>query len=303
MTRATGLALCALFATLGCNKPPPDRNEALLMPKPPPPPSPAIPDTLQIPVEIDGKPAQAIDAKSLHTQKPDFQDNEHKAWILASLIGGPADRSDSVFTVVGDSNFRVTMPHPKKPGDLVPVLMLSRRGDIMASMVKPDDPFPAYHGQGRRLERGGDPIPRAAKSVAKIIVSYDANAVASAEGSTSGAIEIRISGKQEAAWTLDKLKAIDLKKYPSGDAARDSWSLRDIVHALASPKARVVAIAGAGRRRLSIDRKLWDDPHETPTLRVNRQGLFKFQWLGDRNKLPAEAELRNVHVLEIEVDP
>jgi hypothetical protein len=27
-------------------------------------------------------------------------------------------------------------------------------------MVAPGDPFPAYHGQGRRLSRPGDPLPR-----------------------------------------------------------------------------------------------------------------------------------------------
>jgi hypothetical protein len=299
-------AISALFILAACKEPKTDRNEAMLMPKPPPPPVAEVPASLHIPVEIDGRAADPIDAKKLGARKADFQDNEHRAWRMADLIGAPADRSDTVFTIVGDSNFRVTMPHPKKAGDLVPVLMLSRRSEITAAMVKPDDPFPAYHGQGRRLERGGDPLPRVAKSVAKILVTYDANAVAStkADGTpqevATPAIEISLDGKPTEAWTLERIKTVETKKVPSGDAARESWSLRDLAHALVGPKARVVAVAGAGHRKLAIDPKAWDDPRETPALRVNRQGLFKFQWVGDRTKLAAEAELRNVHALELE---
>jgi hypothetical protein len=50
--------------------------------------------------------------------------------------------------------------------------MLTRRGDIVALLVDPADPFPSYHGQGRRLGRPGDPMPRIA-GVKKIRVYSD----------------------------------------------------------------------------------------------------------------------------------
>jgi len=40
------------------------------------------------------------------------------------------------------------------------VLFLTRRGEVIVSMIDPKDPFPRYHGQGGRLQRAGDSWPR-----------------------------------------------------------------------------------------------------------------------------------------------
>jgi hypothetical protein len=46
------------------------------------------------------------------------------------------------------------------PDDFQPVLQVSRRGEVVATMVDPKAPFPEYHGRGGRLGRTGDPLPR-----------------------------------------------------------------------------------------------------------------------------------------------
>jgi hypothetical protein len=40
------------------------------------------------------------------------------------------------------------------------VLYLTRRGEMAAAVIDSADPFPDYHGQGGRLRRPGDPLPR-----------------------------------------------------------------------------------------------------------------------------------------------
>lgn len=299
-----GAALLAAVALLtACPKG--DPNDAQLMPKPPPPPVASIPHDLRIPVEIDGKPGPPIQADTLSARKPDFQDQDHRAWLIAPLLGASASREDARITIAGEKDFEITMPSASKDGDLVAVLMLSRRGEMTAALVSPSDPFPPFHGRGRRLNRGGDPLPRVSKSIARIVVTYGATPTQARAEERPQVGEVRplrviAGGKELEPWTVEKLGTVARKGLVSGDAARESWSLRDLVRALVGPDARLVAVAGAGHRRLQIDPKAWADPQKTPTLRVNRQGLFKFQWVGDRNVLPAEAELRNVRVIEVE---
>jgi hypothetical protein len=60
----------------------------------------------------------------------------------------------------------VTFAEPTPEG-LEPVLFLTRRGEVIVAALDPKDPFPKFHGQGGRLHRAGDSMPRVA-SVAKL---------------------------------------------------------------------------------------------------------------------------------------
>ena len=57
------------------------------------------------------------------------------------------------------------------PDGLEPVLFLTRRGDVVVAAVDPKDPFPKYHGQGGRLHRAGDTMPRISP-VAKLAITH-----------------------------------------------------------------------------------------------------------------------------------
>jgi hypothetical protein len=148
--------LFVVFA-LGCQKAS-DANSAKQMPKLPPPPH--VQPTVNVTVEIAGKPAPVIDSQRLSSVKADFEDSERRAWRLSTLLG-PLDEK-SVVAVTGENDVTVQFrraPNEKEPQ---PALLLTRRGELVALLVDPADPFPSYHGQGRRLGRPGDPMPRIA---------------------------------------------------------------------------------------------------------------------------------------------
>ena len=151
------LAGC-LFAAVGCRRSS-DANATHEMPKLAPPPAVTI-APLRIEVEIDGKAAAAIDADKLHATKADFEDADHRAWRLATLIGPAANRPGAVAEVSGDKGVGIVFHAPTKDGDPILVLTETRRGTIAAAVVDPANAFPPYHGQGRRMSRPGDPLPR-----------------------------------------------------------------------------------------------------------------------------------------------
>jgi len=150
---------CLVACGAACTKAS-ESQEGKRMPKPPPPPSAEVESGLRIDVTIDGQPAPPIDAARLATIKPDFEDDERRAWKIATLLGPSAARPGVAFEATGDRGVSVVARPPKGAGDPIPVLTTSRRGEAHFGLVPPDQPFPAYHGQGGRLARPGDPLPR-----------------------------------------------------------------------------------------------------------------------------------------------
>ncbi|HEX8794145.1 MAG TPA: hypothetical protein VF765_24550 [Polyangiaceae bacterium] len=156
--------LCALaLLAAACSKPS-ETTDAKRSPKPPPPVASgvAIPTAVHLDVEIDGAPGTAIDATRLGASKPDFVDDDHRAWRIAALVGPAASRPGAVVAAVSDKGLSLDMPAPNGPKDPVPALSLNRRGEVVVGLVAPDDPFPDYHGRGGRLSRPGDPLPHLA---------------------------------------------------------------------------------------------------------------------------------------------
>jgi hypothetical protein len=161
VTSRVAFACALLVASLvgACTKAS-ESSDAKRMPKPPPGPSAEATVALKIDVEIDGAPMPSLDAAKLNATAPDFKDDEHRAWRLGTLLGGAASRAGATITVTGSKDVAITMKVPNAEGDPMPVLSLNRRGEAMVGLVPADQPFPAYHGQGGRLSRPGDPLPR-----------------------------------------------------------------------------------------------------------------------------------------------
>jgi hypothetical protein len=132
----------------------------------PPPKDVPIPEQLEIAVTVDGEPRPAITAATLRGRKPDFSDVDRKAWRVMTLVA----EAEPAGTVEASSptGVSVKFAHPT-PDGLEPVLFLTRRGEVIVAAVDPKDPFPRYHGQGGRLHRAGDQMPRVAP-VAKLDV-------------------------------------------------------------------------------------------------------------------------------------
>jgi hypothetical protein len=136
-----------------------DEQKGKRTPLTPPPAEVAIPPALSIPVTIDGVAAPPITAERLTTTKADFIDPERQAWKLTTLLP-ELDRPGASVEAHGPSGISMRLEHPATPAALMPILFLTRRGDVVVSVVDPADPFPDYHGQGGRLRRPGDPLPR-----------------------------------------------------------------------------------------------------------------------------------------------
>src|SRR5664279_208982 len=62
--------------------------------------------------------------------------------------------------------------------------------------------------------------------------------------------------------------------------ARDTWSLRELVHGTVGATARVTAVIGglSPSGRQSIDPAAWADSTKTPIVHRTRRGALKFRW-------------------------
>ena len=154
------LVAASLFVALGCQKAS-DSANAKRMPQPPPAPRTRPLPTLTIAVQIGDHAAPPVTAARLAATPPDFQDPERRAWKLSTLLGDAVQPGTQlVFT--GDSTTSLLMQEPAAAADPQPVLMLNRRGELIATVASPKQPFPPYHGEGGRLRRPGDATPHLA---------------------------------------------------------------------------------------------------------------------------------------------
>lgn len=150
MVMVVGLLACS-----ACSKAGEEQQGTKRAPIPPPPQQPAdLPADLSIAVEVDGAPADPVTQKMLAAHPPDFADEERRAWRLSRIL--PAYVEGASVEAVGRDGVSMTMPRPPTLEEPQPVLFVTRRGDIVATVLDPDNPFPDFHGQGGRLRRPGD---------------------------------------------------------------------------------------------------------------------------------------------------
>ncbi|MGE0869121.1 MAG: hypothetical protein AB7P03_11170 [Kofleriaceae bacterium] len=116
------------------------------------------PPDLRIEVKVNGGGHEPITAARLLAARPDFADADRTAWLIQTLIP-EASTPGTVVEAVAPAGVSVKFARPTPEG-LEPVLFLTRRGEVIVSAIDPQDPFPRYHGQGGRLHRAGDSLPR-----------------------------------------------------------------------------------------------------------------------------------------------
>lgn len=152
------LALFLAPATGACAKASPEGDKKQWQESPPPN-AVTIPAGLSIAVEVDGTAGAPITSESLGSTKPDFVDDDHRAWRIPTLV--TAAGMDATVEATSPSGVAVKFALPT-PDGLEPVLFLTRRGEVIVAALDPKNPFPRYHGQGSRLRRPGDSMPRVA---------------------------------------------------------------------------------------------------------------------------------------------
>jgi hypothetical protein len=307
------ISVFALALMLGCSRAS-DSADAKRSPKPPPAAIGVVPAGWHVDVEIDGAPAPPIDAPRLDATKPDFADDEHKAWRVATLVGPAATRAGAVVAAVGDAGIAVEMRTGGTPTEPTPVLSLNRRGEVVVEVISPDDPFPDFHGKGGRLNRPGDPQPRvAAPTKIRIYMAagVDAGVVGTSDGGGAGKgggagaasaappLKVIVTGGPAQSWTTQSFDAVPRFTVHADNSDRDAWSLRDIVTKLVGPKARATAAVDGDGTRAKLDAKQWADATKTPVLRVNRRGMYKIEWVDKDGNMTSDDDVRDVRSLEI----
>lgn len=171
---AAAVVLAAAVAALGsggaCSRAE-EESRGKRAPVAPPPAEAPVPAGLKIPVTVDGVARPPIDAAALAARKPDFADEERRAWKLVALIP-ELDRDGASVEARGTQGAHVRMDRPPGAAGPQPVLFLTRRGEVVATLVDPAQPFPDYHGQGGRLQRRpGDTLPHIAPVVELAVVT------------------------------------------------------------------------------------------------------------------------------------
>jgi hypothetical protein len=159
MTRWLFLGLVVLGCDTG------EANESRRIPKLPPQAQSAV-ALAPIPVSVEGGTDTVVDTALLEKVPPDYSSEDRRAWRFSTLLGGVVG-TGTVVAVTGARGIVLELPEPTPEAE--PVLVVSRRGEVIAAVIEPKDPFPQYHGRGGRLGRRGDPLPRV-DGVTKITV-------------------------------------------------------------------------------------------------------------------------------------
>jgi hypothetical protein len=167
--RARLAVLVVTLALSACSKAG-EESQAKRTPVAPPPVNVEVPDELSIPVEVDGVAATPITRERLAALAPDFADDERRAWKLTRVLGADFERPGAVIHALGPEGVAISMTRPEAEASPQPVLLLTRRGDVIAAVIDPANPFPVYHGHGGRLRRPGDPRPRLLTTVVSLRV-------------------------------------------------------------------------------------------------------------------------------------
>lgn len=79
--------------------------------------------------------------------------------------------------------------------------------------------------------------------------------------------------------------------------ARDTWSLRELVHGSVGPSARVTMVIGETKQ--AIDSAAWADTTKTPIVHRTRRGSLKFRWADASGKWDDAAAVKDVTGLEV----
>ncbi len=280
-----GLSLCLL----ACSKPGED-SDAKRRPIAEPAPGIKLPDTLEVPVEVTGKVVQTLTIADLKEHKPDFVDDERQAWRIDTLLSPETFPSGAIVEAVGADGVGISMRHPSNDKMPLPVLFLTRRGVVVAAALRAEDPFPDYHGQGGRLRRPGDPMPRLLSPLARLRVvlpGAESNSV-DAKPATMENLQIQIGDGVPttiSAKIISELPSSNIKG-TSGEM-RTIWNLHDLAEIAVGDGARVETVVGEQELVLAQDQ--WEDKDKRPVLQSNGRGILKFHWLLIDGSVSADA--------------
>lgn len=248
-----------------------------------------IPAGISIPIGVEGASAPTtLDSAWLTAHAPDFRGAEdQRAWKLSALTPA-ADAPGAIVEVESDGAQTAEL----RPGpSAVVVFTLNKNHELVAKLVDPKEPFPAFHGRGGNRGRGGED--ERVKAVRAIRVKSGG---ATTPGRT---LAVEVEGRAPATWgeaELSKLAPVTVTGRDGETAA--AWSLRDLAKAAGGDGARVDRVTGGGKP-VAIDAAAWNDTSRIPLLRRNARGEIKLDWSsnGARAEGPEAFGVTAIHVI------
>jgi len=246
-----------------------------------------VPAGISIPVTVEGASAGTIDTAWLTAHAPDFRGAEdQRAWKIAALAAA-AEAPGAVIEIESDGaqvNELQTGP------SAVAVVTLNKNDELVAKILDPKEPFPAFHGRGGNRGRGGE------DERVKVVRAIRVKSGGSGAGRT---LSIEVEGKPVAKWSDAELAALPSIAFTGrdGDPAK-GWSLRELARKASGDGARIDRVTGADGP-VAIDAALWSDMAKSPLLRVNARGEWKLDWAtgGARAEGPEAFGVTAIHVI------
>ena len=111
-------------------------------------------------------------------------------------------------------------------------------------------------------------------------------------------LEVEAGGATTVWGDTEFAKVAKIPGAASDGDARDTWSVRELVHALVGPSARVETVIGPDGPT-AITAQDWNDSTRTPILHTTRRGTLKFRW-ADANGAWGDTAVRDVSRIVVE---
>ncbi len=219
-----------------------------------------------------------IDPAWVAAHPPDFAWGEGQGWHLGRFFSDRWGKPGFELRVTAGGGDAVVFPNPGSRRDgRAPVLILNKKGEAVVTLAESDGSTDPFHGRGGARKRSGDDAPRVVGVTRLELVKGGAG---TAPHEVASPPALRIEGAEPATLTaaeLGQLPTIPLVDDEGSSRGATAWDLRVVVARFGA--VRVVGVVDRGAQVTPILPEEWDDKDGVPSLRVNRRGVWRFQWL------------------------
>jgi hypothetical protein len=256
--------------------------------------------TVRVELVIPGS-TIVIDADWITANPSPLPWGEGRAWRLGSILGPDFDEPTARLRVTPRDGDPVVFEGTRRDGR-EPLLVVNRKGAALVTLGDPDAGPGAFHGRGGARKRAGD----AATRVLDVVrIELEFGAAPTTPVKKLEPIAVLRGGDTQAAenaLTLGALAGVPelLMRADDGTALEPTYrDLRAVSQALWGGRA-VTAVLGGSPPPVAISAEAWADADRVPALRINKEGLWRFQWFqpggGPIREHPGVRNVTQIHL-------
>jgi|GEM_PF-2304250 len=222
---------------------------------------------------------------------PDVSWGQGRAWTLGRFFSDAWADPGFELRVSGTAGEAVVFTEPGSRRDgRQPMLVINQKGVPLVTLAGEDGNPDAFHGRGGARQRSGDESPRVI-GVARIellaVKGASRKKPSPGEASAPTSLTVMRDGAAAAPLTVESLAGtagrplMDEAGAPRGVEYWDlrAWADGQVLTAVVDRAGSVTEVAPG----------LWADASKTPSIRVNRRGAWRFEWIS-----PDGAQLRDL---------